>query len=497
MEWTTELRYKPYEEWSAQELLQLQAQAANSQYQMAYHIRPQSGLLNDPNGFSYYNNQWHVFYQSFPFGAAHGLKSWMHLVSDDLVHWRNLGLALAPDTPLDSHGAYSGSAAVIDDKLLLMYTGNVRTKEWERISYQNGAWLDKNGKITKLPKPLIEAPEHVTEHFRDPQLLKYRGEYYVILGAQDKTTLSGKVALFKSNDLEKWQDLGYVDFTDDVMGYMIECPNLVFIDDKPVLIFCPQGLEHEVADYQNIYPNMYVAGEHFKFNAGKLQTQQKAPINLDDGFDVYATQAFNAPDGKAYAISWVGLPDLAYPSDSENWAGCLSQVKVLSLDADGKLIQQPVPAMADLRQAGTVLRPEANYNQRQQLVYQAGNHYELKLNLDANQSGSLHLAANKDASQSLKIDFSTQDHGYVTVDRAHTGISFNEEYGTTRTVNFDQANRLELDIFIDGSLFEIFVNGGRHVITGRFFSQPDNQQIALTSEIALDFTGTYWPLQGI
>ena len=131
MEWTRESRYRPYAQWDAKTLLELQAKAAKSPYQLKYHIRPSSGLLNDPNGFSYFNGKWHVFYQSFPFGAAHGLKSWMHLISEDLVHWQELGLALTPDTPLDSHGAYSGSALPIGDKLFLMYTGNVRDKDWK------------------------------------------------------------------------------------------------------------------------------------------------------------------------------------------------------------------------------------------------------------------------------------------------------------------------------------------------------------------------------
>ena len=52
MEWTRESRYKKYSEWDAETLLKLQAQATASKYQMSYHIRPQSGLLNDPNGFS-------------------------------------------------------------------------------------------------------------------------------------------------------------------------------------------------------------------------------------------------------------------------------------------------------------------------------------------------------------------------------------------------------------------------------------------------------------
>ena len=90
MEWTTEKRYLPYNKWDAETLLDLQVQADRSQSQLHYHIRPSSGLLNDPNGFSYFNGAWHVFYQQYPFGAVHGLKSWHHMKSADLVHWEDM-----------------------------------------------------------------------------------------------------------------------------------------------------------------------------------------------------------------------------------------------------------------------------------------------------------------------------------------------------------------------------------------------------------------------
>ena len=331
MEWSTEKRYLPYEKWSAKTLLELQSQASNSPYQLHYHIRPKSGLLNDPNGFSYFNNEWHVFYQSYPFGPVHGLKSWEHCVSKDLVHWKDLGTAIYPDTELDSHGAYSGSAKVIDDKLFLMYTGNARDTEWVRHPHQMGAFMDKNNHIEKLPNSLIEQPQHTTDHFRDPQILEHNGKYYCILGAQDKATKTGKIALFEAKDIKgPWHDLGYIDFTNEEMGYMIECPNLVFIDEKPVLIFCPQGLDKAIVKYENIYPNMVLVGDKFDFTSAQFDSKHSIQ-NLDDGFDVYATQPFNAPDGKVYALSWVGLPDLTYPTDIENWSGCYSQVKELSL----------------------------------------------------------------------------------------------------------------------------------------------------------------------
>lgn len=497
MEWTSEMRYRPYRDWSAETLLKLQAQANTSPYQLGYHIRPSSGLLNDPNGFSYFNGQWHVFYQSFPFGAAHGLKSWMHLVSDDLVHWKDLGVAVLPDTKYDSHGAYSGSALAVDDELFLMYTGNHRDKDWIRHPFQLGALMSKDNQVTKLTKPLITQPEYATDHFRDPQLFKHNDLYYVLIGAQDKQTKTGKIALFSSKDLKEFTDLGYLDFTEDEMGYMIECPNLVFVDDKPVLIFCPQGLDKKIAPYDNIYPNMYLLGDDVKLNKAKFETTNTLK-NLDDGFDVYASQAFNTPDGKAYMISWVGLPDISYPTDDENWANCLSQVKELHLK-DGKLIQRPVVSMADLRFDGKHLQKVEKFDEKQLLVAESGEQYELKLTLESDQNGTLHLAGNKDLSQSLELEFETGKDAKLTVSRKNSGKEIAAEFGTTRTIDLPEHSSLDLDIFVDHSLCEIFVNGGEKVMTLRFFADQGQKQIALTSPkaSAVDYQGTFWKLKSI
>jgi Beta-fructosidases (levanase/invertase) len=148
--WTTALRYKPYQEWSKQELIDIKQKIDQSHWRLGYHIQPSTGLLNDPNGFSYFNNQWHLFYQSFPYGAVHGLKSWAHLTSDDLVHWQDHGPALLPGDAQDSHGAYSGSAIPVGDKLFMMYTGNVRDENWIRHPKQDGAWMDKDNQIKKF-----------------------------------------------------------------------------------------------------------------------------------------------------------------------------------------------------------------------------------------------------------------------------------------------------------------------------------------------------------
>lgn len=491
MEWTREQRYLPYEQHSALELLKLQAQADNSPEQLRYHIRPASGLLNDPNGFSYFNHAWHVFYQSFPFGAAHGLKSWMHMQSTDLVHWHSRGLALTPDNEYDSHGAYSGSAKQIGDRLFLMYTGNHRDANWVRTPFQLGAWMDQNNHITKLEHPLFHNPNYISEHFRDPQLLEHDGKYYALLGAQDEKTEEGHLALWASDDvLTGWHDLGYVDFTPHQMGYMIECPNLVTVDNYPVLIFCPQGLSKNVTHYDNIYPNTYVTGDRFDFENAKLDGSSQVPVNLDDGFDVYATQAFNAPDGTAYAISWVGLPDIEYPTDDQNWANCLSQVKELHFK-DGQLYQRPVAAMTNLRDTKSI---QVFSNETTVISKNAGQQCELNMTIAADQSATLYLAADEDLSHSLQVRFDT-DQGSLTVDRGTTGLSVAEKYGTSRTIQLPAHNDLQLQIFLDHSLAEIFVNNGQHVMTLRYFADQHHQTISFDHSV--NSTGTLYQLKNI
>lgn len=480
MEWTRAKRYLPYNKWDAATLLHLQAQAANSPYQMHYHLRPISGLINDPNGFSYFKHEYHLFYQSYPFGAAHGLKSWVHFKSNDLVHWQLLGLANEPNTEADSHGAYSGSAKEINGKLFIMYTGNHRDENWVRTPYQVGAWLDKNGQISHKTV-LFKNPSTITEHFRDPQIICRNGRYYALVGAQDQAQKHGHIDVWWSEDLKKWHEIGFLKMSNSALGYMIECPNLVWVDGQPVLIFCPQGLDKKVAPYQNIYPNMYVMGDDIDLD--KAEVKNPKPLrNLDEGFDVYATQAFNMPDGTAYEISWVGLPDTTYPTDKENWANCLSQVKKLSIK-NGHLLQQPVKAIKSLR----ANKLEAT---RQEVAKHAGNQYELKLTIAKDQKGTLCLAANNDLNQGLALHFDTQK-GQLVLDRSHTE-EVSLRYGTTRTVSLKPNKKLKLDIFVDHSLIEVFVNKGQHVLTARFFTNPSNQRIAFEQNTA--YHGKLWQI---
>ncbi|MCK3943265.1 sucrose-6-phosphate hydrolase [Streptococcus suis] len=475
---STEQRYKPYADWTEEEVNKIKQNAASSPWRSEYHVEPSHGLLNDPNGFSFFKGKWQLFYQYFPFGAAHGLKSWVQTESTDLVHFEETGTVLYPDTELDSHGMYSGSAMQFGDKLFIFYTGNVRDENWERKTYQNGGLLDCQGNLEKVPHTLIEKPADVTEHFRDPQIFFYKGEYYAIIGAQSLNK-EGFVKLYKAekDDYKTWNFVGDLNFENDATSYMIECPNLVFVDDKPVLLYCPQGLDKKIIDYGNIYPNMYKIGQTFDTETATIVSP--SPIqNLDYGFETYATQAFNAPDGRALSISWIGLPDVAYPTDKYDYQGAMSLVKELTIK-DGKLYQYPVEAIRSLRHSEQEFTDLSTTN----------NAYELELTFAANTKTELVLFADENGF-GFNITVDTKE-GSVTIDRSNAGEQYALEFGTTRSCNIDKAETTA-SIFIDKSIFEIFINEGEKVFTGRLFPRKNQTGILVTEG---KVTGKYYELK--
>ena len=113
----------------------------------AFHLSARVGWLNDPNGFSFYDGQYHMFYQYHPYDSHWGPMHWGHAVSRDLLHWDYLPAAMAPDMPYDYDGCYSGSALTAPDgRHLLMYTGVQRVPQpdgsFRHLQTQNLAFGD-------------------------------------------------------------------------------------------------------------------------------------------------------------------------------------------------------------------------------------------------------------------------------------------------------------------------------------------------------------------
>lgn len=462
MEWTRESRYTKMEDVSQEALEILKNKVDASPWRQSFHIQPETGLLNDPNGFSYFNGEYHLFYQWFPLGPVHGLKYWYHTKSEDLVHWENVGVGITPGDYFDSHGAYSGSAIEHDEKLYLMYTGNTRDENWIRHPYQCLAVMGKDGAISKINPAINEVPEGYTDHFRDPKVWKEDGRFWSVIGAQ-RTEETGCVVLYSSADFINWQFEGELKTNLESFGYMWECPDYFEQDGSGVLIFSPQGIEPQGDSYQNIYQSGYLLGK--PLNLEDRLFEHKEFNELDCGFDFYAPQTMQDPSGRRILVGWMGLPEIEYPTDAHGWAHCLTIPRELTVKGN-KLIQLPAKELAILREkeekAAGILRDEARtFEGFSGVAYEMISEFD---NVDASEFG-VEIRMSETERTVISYDAAAQK---VVVDRSESGEAFAEKYGTTRQCKVEPG-KIKFHLFVDVSSVELFVNDGEEVFTCRIF----------------------------
>ncbi|CAM3399114.1 MULTISPECIES: glycoside hydrolase family 32 protein [Saccharibacillus] len=521
MHMTRAQKYRLLRQAEAGELERLAERAADCAWRQTYHIQPHAGLLNDPNGFAYYNGQYHLFYQWFPLGTEHGMKYWYHVVSSDLARWTDAGIGLEPGGLYDSHGAYSGSAIEKDGRLYLMYTGNTRDADWVRRPYQCLAVMDEDGTIAKTELPVIaDVPAGYTDHFRDPKVWREGDAYLCVIGAQ-RSDLTGAAVLYRSPDLLDWNFAGEIRTSLPNFGYMWECPDYFELDGTGVLLLCPQGVERDGERFRNIYQSGYLLGEPLNTADGTFR--HGAFAELDRGFDFYAPQTTAGPDGQRLLVGWMGLPDLDYPTDDLGWAHCLTLPRELSLRG-GRLIQRPAAGLRLLR--GEERSFSAAWaDGRRSFDGIEGRSYELQVRIaPAAQRSDLadggaedgESSANRSTDRELPgigdgrfgVEFRTgaeertvltydAGSGTVTLDRSRSGVPLGIDYEATRSWTLDAAvgrQDVEFRLFVDTSSVEIFVNDGEEVFTARLFPDSASTGIAFFADGGgAAFEGSYWP----
>lgn len=434
-------------------LKQIHSSIKNSVYRDYFHISPFTGLLNDPNGLFFKENKFHIFYQWYPFKGLHGLKHWYEVQSPDLINFKNIGLFLKPDKIYKNRGVYSGSAFVENDDIYMVYSGNQKDENENRIpntvlgKYENGKIIDE--------KVIISPNKNYKEDQRDPRIFKKNEFYYLTLGARDKNDC-GCILIYSSKNIEKdWEFFGELEIKDfDNKAYMWECPDILKVDGKDVLLFSPQGMKACGEFFNNIYQNGYIIGKLDIEN--KIFYPESEFIELDRGFDFYAAQSFSNTE-KSYLIGWIGLPDTIYPNDKE-FSGNLSLVRELKIKYN-KLFINPVENINDLR------LEKIEFNEI------VKNIEPLEISLD-NIENSLQIKVYSQEKNGGFIVSYDKNKKEFKIDRSKLENKISQDFGFERKIsNIDLKS---MKIYVDKSTIEIFINQGEYALTSKVF--PKNKE---------------------
>ena len=472
-----EPKHRTILETTKEELAQLLEKSKNDNWKPIYHIHPEFGLLNDPNGLAYFNGYYHLFHQWYPYGTTHGMKHWAHLKSKNLVEWTREEVALIPTEDYEAHGAYSGTSIEIDNKLYLYYTGNIKLDKMNRSSNQCLAIMDGDGNIQKHPSnALIEGvPQGYTGHVRDPKVFKKKDQYYMILGAQ-RLDETGTFIVYQSPNGIEWKLLGELilkNFNQE-FGYMWECPDYAQIDGKDLLVFSPQGIEPQGEKYKNLFNVTYVIG---KLDIENLTFEVESFDEFERGFDFYATQMFKGKEEQTLLLAWAGLGEFEYPTDEFGWAHCLTFPREITIK-DNKVIQFPAKELELLRLDGM---SESGECQGFALLPNETNTYELNVTLKPNDANTFGLNLAVSEEERLILEFNQKEQT-VTLDRSELKHQFVEEFGTYRQADLNIGEVLEIKVLMDNSIAEIFINNGEVAFTTRLFPLKTSTNIEIFSD---------------
>lgn len=470
---------------------ELREKFQNDPHRPAYHFTPPWAWMNDINGPLFWNGRYHLFYQHNPNGAYRKLLAseparmrWGHASSTDLVHWTHHPIALSP-TPggPDEGGCNSGGVVVNNGVATFIYWGDpgglclATSDDPELIRW------------TKHPaNPVLPNPEPGDPYLvHDPCAWKHGDLWYALCGSRDP---AGRdiAYLFKSPDMVHWEYLhpfyeSNPRWTED--GEDCAVPDFFPLGDRHMLLFCSHlmGTQYYLGRYEN---DRFFPEVHARMSwAGGL---------LGGGFTMLDEK------GRRLFFDWIREVRTPEAERTSGWSGVMTLPRILSLAEDGSLAIEPVPELEVLR---------LNHRRHENILLTA----DSELPLDDVRGDRLELAVEVDAGDGrafgVKVRCSPggEEQTTIVLDPGAKTLRVEIEKSSldqsirhlhyrwakelpdgTLTVDAQSApfaladgESLELRIFIDRSVLEVFANG-RQCVTQRIHpTRSDSLGVVLFS----------------
>ena len=474
-------------------------------YRPNYHFTPKNNWMNDPNGMFYLNGKYHLYFQHYPDDNVWGPMHWGHAISEDLINFEEQPIALYPD---EIGLIFSGSAVVDYDNtsgfgkdgeipVVAIYTyHNMDGEKRGDIDFQTQGIaysLDEGMTWTKYSSnPVIKNPG--IKDFRDPKVFwdHQSSKWIMSLAA------GNKIMFYSSLNLKDWNFESEFGEDKGEHGGVWECPDLIKMkidgtdEEKWVLIVSinPSGPNGGSA-------SQYFVGD-FDGSAFKLdndfdsQLEKSNAVWLDYGRDNYAGVTWsNIPksDGRNLFIGWMSNWDYARDVPTYKWRSTMIIPRELNLvknDRGYVLKSNPVKELKQFSSQRIALENAGNDDLSKLIKTSELDFNQLNLNVHLNdlKRSEYQIIFNNKIGDSLIVGLNN-DSKILYLDRRKSGkVEFSKKFASDIS-KVDLPNsyeEIDIQILLDKTSIELFVNDGEIVMTELFFPNKPFEEFTINSD---------------
>ncbi|WP_432799612.1 DUF4960 domain-containing protein [Poriferisphaera sp. WC338] len=440
-----------------------------------YHAMPTHAWANEPHGLIYFQGQYHITYQANPSGPYWNYIRWGHLVSDDLVQWKQKSVAIRPsDDREDKFGIWSGCAVEGDDgKLYFFYTGvNGSVASISVATSRDGELFKKHH-----GNPLITGrPKGNYDDFRDPVVWRDKRKLWHMAVGGSIPNKGGTIHHYTSKNLINWTYTGEP-FTGNrsTSGRFWEMPVVLDFNGKTWL-----GVTE-------------VPGRN-SYWVGTWEHNQFIPLSPNptrlDLFNHFLSPTVTKDENGHYVAIGI-VPESRSSADQlkAGWAHTFGLPRRWRLNEDNVLLQSPHPSLKNLRgepNEKIVQRYVLKENQSVVDFNKTGDQCEVELDLDVKNAEEICLVLRKsqDGKEQTKITYYPKQ-GEISLDRSESSLSNrwlpHHLKKQRKKLLLPLEGKIYFNIFIDKSVIECFINNQEVFSTRVYPSRSDANGIELSA----------------
>ncbi|SEN93281.1 Sucrose-6-phosphate hydrolase SacC, GH32 family [Duganella sp. CF517] len=452
-----------------------------------YHVMPDAGWMNEPHAPFYYQGRYHLFFQKNPFGPFWHQIHWGHWVSADMVHWRELPMALAPeDDGLATDGIWSGSAThAADGTPVLFFTaGNDKARPNQRTGMATPCDLRDPDLACwkKHPTPVTLQKQGMGRfgEFRDPFVFRDgdRQRWFQLVGSA-LPGRSGTALVYESSDLIDWKPRGPL-FSIDAKPF----PDFEKTWELPVLLPIGKGDDGRERHVflNDVRGQAYYWIGVFDAASARFKPDGDAPRVFDVGQGHFSgPSGFVDPrTGRSIVFSIAQGERTLRDEWDAGWAHNGGLPIALSLGGDGDLRLAPIGELASLRRRQLVdLRDVGVDEAAKALSALRGDGLEIELELapssqTAKRGLSVRVAPGRAEATDVYVDGAARR---LEIDR--TVSTLGKSYGVQGGAFDPGSENLRLRVFLDRSMVEAYVNERKSLTSRAYPTRADADGLAL------------------